>query len=88
MTQSKLQILTTGPNVPAARVIAGLLKEQGIECHIQSDTPLLGEAQMCAVMVEAPLVERAKRVLAEASFTDAELDFLATGHLSCEDAKE
>ncbi len=88
MSEAKLQLLTTAPNVPAAQVIAGLLKGQGVDCHIQTGTPLLGEAQMCAVMVEASLLHRAKILLSEASFTDAELDFLATGHLSCEDAKE
>jgi hypothetical protein len=39
-------------------------------------------------MVEAHLLHRAQELLADAPFTDAELDFLATGRLSCDDSKE
>lgn len=88
MAEAKLQLLTTAPNIPAAQVIAGLLRGQGVECRIDSGSSLLGEAQLCAIMVEAAALRRAKAVLADATFTDQELDFLATGHVSCEDAKE
>jgi hypothetical protein len=88
MSSAKLRLLTTAPNVPVAQVIAGLLEGQGVACHIESGTPLLGQVQLCAVMVEPAHFNRAKRLLSEASFTDAELDFLATGYTSCEDAKE
>ena len=88
MVNTKWQILTTAPNVPAARAIAGLLEGQGVQCQLKFDTSLLGEGQQCAVMVEASLLHRGRFVLAEANFTDAELDFLATGLLCCDDAKE
>ena len=88
MSETKWQLLTTAPNIPAAHALETLLKGRGVDCRLESDMPLLGEGMPCAVMVEASLLHRAKYVLAEADFTDAELDFLATGHLSCDAAKE
>lgn len=88
MTDATMQLLTTAPNVPTARVLASLLESRGVPCYLKSDTSLLGEARECALFVEASYMRRAKSVLAEAIFTDAELEFLSTGQLSCEDAKE
>ncbi len=88
MSQTTWQLLTTAPNIPAAHALATLLKGRGVECQLKSDTSLLGEGRQCAILVEASLLHRAKYVLAEVDFTDAELDFLATGHLSCDAAKE
>jgi hypothetical protein len=88
MAEAKWQLLTTAPNMPAARAVAGLLEGQGVRCQLKADTSLLGEGRQCAIMVEASLLHRGKYVLAEANFTDAELDFLATGQLSCDAAKE
>jgi len=88
MSETKWQLLTTAPNIPAAHAIANLLKERGVDCRLKSDTSLLGEGRQCAILVEASVLHRANHVLAEATFTDAELDFLATGHLSCDAAKE
>ena len=88
MSETKWQLLTTAPNIPAAHALETLLKGRGIECRLKSDTALLGEGRECAVMVEVSLLHRAKYVLAEVNFTDEELDFLATGQLSCDAAKE
>ena len=88
MSQTTWQLLTTAPNVPAAHAIMILLHNHGVECQLKTDTSLLGEGRQCAIMVEAPFLHRARHVLAEANFTDAELDFLATGQLSCDAAKE
>ncbi len=82
------KLLTTAPNIPAAHALVTLLEGRGIECQLKSDTSLLGEGRQCAIMVEASLLHRAKYLLAEVNFTDDELDFLATGHLSCDAAKE
>ena len=87
MAAAKWQLLTTAPNMPAARAVAGLLEAKGVRCQLKADTALLGEGRQCAIMVEASLLHRGKFVLAEANFTDAELDFLATGRMSCEDAQ-
>jgi hypothetical protein len=88
VTEAKWQLLTIALNMPAARAVAGLLEGQGVRCQLKADTSLLGEGRQCAIMVEASLLHRGKFVLSEANFTDAELDFLATGQLSCDAAKE
>jgi len=88
MTEATWQFLTTAPNVPAAHAVATLLEGNGVACQLKADSSLLGEARSCAVLVEASLLHRAKRVLSEASFTDEELEFLATGQPSCDDARE
>jgi hypothetical protein len=82
------QLLTTVPNMPAAQAIATLLGNHGVACQLQADTALLGEGRSCSILVEASLMHRAKWVLADARFTDEELEFLATGMLSCADGRE
>jgi hypothetical protein len=81
-------VVATAPNMPAAHSLASLLAGQGVACRIKADSALLGEARPCAIEVEHSLLHRALHLLTEAHFTDAELDFLATGQLSCDDAKE
>jgi hypothetical protein len=88
VSQKTWQVLMTAPNVPAAHALMTLLHDRGVECQLKADTALLGEGRQCAILVEASLLHRAKYVLAEANFTDEELDFLATGQLSCDAAKE
>lgn len=88
MTEEMWQVLTTAPNLPAAHALASLLEGQGVGCRLKADTALLGEGRSCAILVKASLMQRAKRVLTDASFTDAELAFLATGQSFCDDAKE
>lgn len=88
MADTAWQLLTTAPNVPAARAIATRLEGEGVEVRVDADSALLGEGRPCAIMVEAPAMRRARRVLSEAEFSDAELEFLATGQHSCDDAKE
>ena len=88
MTEATWQLLTTAPNVPAAHAVASLLEGNGIACRLKADSSLLGEARSCAVLVEASLVHRANLVLSGANFSDAELDFLATGNIRGEAANE
>jgi hypothetical protein len=63
----------------SAQAIHERLVTEGVEARVRSDTALLGIARQCRIQVPAPAEHRAKRVLAEAQFTDAELDRLATG---------
>jgi hypothetical protein len=88
MTQATWQLLTAAPNVPAAHVTISLLEGAGVACRLKTDSSLLGEARSCVILVEAGLLQRARRILAEASFTDAELDFLATGRHACDEPKQ
>lgn len=88
MKDAPWQLLMTAPNVPAAHAIVTLLEGSGVPCKLAADSAILGEARACGVLVETSHVHRAKRVLADAAFTDAELEFLATGQHSCDAAKE
>jgi hypothetical protein len=48
---------------------------------VVSDTSLLGEARRCEIRVTSELAHRARWLMSQAQFTDAELNFLATGEL-------
>jgi hypothetical protein len=88
MTDVTWQLLTTAPNMPAAHAVANLLEGNGVACRLKADSALLGEARSCAVLVEASRMHRAKWVLSEATFAEAELDFLATGQPGGEHEQE
>jgi hypothetical protein len=63
----------------SAQAIHERLTTDGVTARVLSDTELLGTARPCRVQVPEEMEHRAKRVLAEAQFTDAELEELATG---------
>ena len=63
----------------SAQAVCERLMTDGVEARVQSDTALLGTARSCRIQVPAEAERKAKRVLAEAQFTDAELEKLATG---------
>jgi hypothetical protein len=82
------QLLTVAPNAPTAHVLVESLCAQGITAQVVTDSSLLGQAMPCRVMVDAPQLRRAQQLLEHEPFTDEELDFLATGKVSCDDTKE
>ena len=88
MSQTTWQVLTTAPNVPAARALADSLLAHGVASRVVTESSLMGEALPCRIMVEAALLRRAQWLMTQGRFTDEELTFLATGALSCTDAKE
>jgi hypothetical protein len=88
VTGPSWQLLVTAANVATAHVLAELLAKQGIILQLRADSALLGQAMPCALYVEKPFLQRAQRLLAEASFSDEELEFLATGVACCADARE
>ena len=88
MSQSKWLLLTTAPDVPSAHALVEILMAQGIASHVVPDSTLLGQALPCRIMVDSAQLHRAKRVMWEGQFTDEELNFLATGVVSCDAAKE
>jgi hypothetical protein len=63
----------------SAQAIYERLTTDGVSARVLSDTALLGTARQCRVQVPAEVEHRAKRVLADAQFSDAELEELATG---------
>lgn len=88
MSGTRWHLLTTVPNAPCAHALVQSLRARGIDSKVVSDSTLLGEARACRIMVEEPLAARAHRMLEDGQFTDEELTFLATGEVSCDDAKE
>jgi hypothetical protein len=63
----------------SAQALYERLVTEGVEARIRSDTALLGSARQCRIQVPEEAERRAQRVLADAQFTDDELDALARG---------
>jgi hypothetical protein len=82
------QLLMVMPNAPLAHALIESLSAQGIATKLLTDSSLLGQGMPCRVMVEATQLHRAQQLIDPERFTDEELTFLATGTLSCDDAKE
>jgi hypothetical protein len=65
----------------SAQALCERLHAEGVSARVQSDSELLGAARQCRILVPQEALHRAKRILSEAPFTDAELAWLATGEL-------
>jgi hypothetical protein len=65
-----------------------LFRAEGVPAEVISDTSLLGEARRCEIRVPPELAHRARWLMSQAKFTDAELTFLATGELEGGDNAE
>jgi hypothetical protein len=81
MTHREWQIVATVPDTMSAQALLTYLEAEGVPARIQTDTLLLGEARRCDILVPPELSHRARWLLAQGSFTDAELTFPATGEL-------
>jgi hypothetical protein len=82
------EFLTSAPNLVVAHALVDSLTAYGIPCQIASGPSLLGECQDCYIVVEAEFLHRAKWFMAQGTFTDEELTFLATGNLTSDDARK
>jgi hypothetical protein len=65
------------PNAAEAEVIKSLLETEGVTTKVGPFVPVKG----VRLLIETNLVHRAIWILKNSGFTDAELDFLATGEL-------
>ncbi|HME37606.1 MAG TPA: hypothetical protein VKG63_01490 [Steroidobacteraceae bacterium] len=74
-------VVVTFSDVPSAQAMAVLFRGEGVPAEVISDTSLLGEARRCEIRVPSELAHRARWLMSQAQFTDAELEFLATGKL-------
>ena len=81
-------IVATFSDVPSAQALVVLFQAEGVPAEVVSDTSLLGEARRCEVRVPPALAHRARWLMSQAQFTDAELTFLATGELDGSDNAE
>ena len=68
--------------------MVALFRTEGVPAEVVSDTSLLGEARHCEIRVPPELAHRARWLMSQAQFTDAELTFLATGELDGGDNAE
>jgi hypothetical protein len=81
-------VVATFSDVASAHTMAVLFRAEGVPAELVSDTSLLGEARRCEIRVPPELAHRARWLMSQAQFTDAELTFLATAELDCADNAE
>jgi hypothetical protein len=81
MRRGEWKIIATVPDTMSAQALLTYLEAEGVPSRVQTDTSLLGEARRCDILVPLELSHRARSLLAQGNFTDAELTFLATGEL-------
>jgi hypothetical protein len=79
MAQPTWHVVATVPDTMSAQALLTYLQAEGVPAMVQTDTALLGEARRCDILVPAESTYRARLLLAQGQFTDAELTFLATG---------
>ena len=81
-------VVATFSDVPSAHAMAVLFRGEGVPAEVVSDTSLLGEARRCEIRVPPEFAHRARWLMSQAQFTDAELTFLATGELDGADSAD
>jgi hypothetical protein len=81
-------VVVSFSDVPSAHAMAVLFRAEGVPAEVVSDTSLLGEARRCEIRVPQELAHRARWLMSQAQFTDAELSFLATGELDGTDSAD
>jgi hypothetical protein len=87
-SNSAWDVVVTLSDVPSAHVMAVLFRAEGVPAEVVSDASLLGEARRCEIRVPSELAHRARWLMSQAQFTDAELTFLATGEMEGGDSAE
>jgi hypothetical protein len=70
---------------PAAHKLAALLEAEAVPTQVAPDSKLIGHTLGWEVCVPAAMLQRAHESLAPSRFTDAELEYLATGVLAGDD---
>jgi hypothetical protein len=87
-SNSAWDVVVSFSDVLSAHAMAVLFRAEGVPAEVVSDTSLLGEARLCAIRVPPDLAHRARWLMSQAQFTDAELAFLATGELDGADSTD
>ena len=85
MSDEEWKLFRVFPDLNAAEALRLQLENHSVPTRVESRALEVGmEAKFC-VYVSKTLAHRARWVIAQLPFTDAELDFLATGKLPGED---
>ena len=87
-SNSVWDVVATFSDVPFARAMVVLFRAEGVPAELVSDTSLLGEARRCEIHVPSEFAHRARWLMSQAQFTDAELTFLAAGEIEGGDIAE
>jgi hypothetical protein len=80
-SNSAWEVVASFSDATSAKAMVVMFRAEGVPAHVVSDTVILGEARPCEVRVPKAMVQRARWLLSQPKFTDAELTFLATGSL-------
>ena len=80
--------MATFSDVSSGHVIVTLFTREGLPAELILGNPLLGDANSCEIRVPREVAHRARWILSQAEFTDAELTYLATGKLGNTDGAE
>jgi hypothetical protein len=82
------EVVATFSDVASGHVIVTLFNREGLPAKLILGNPLLGDANGCEIRVPREVAHRARWILSQAEFTDAELTFLATGELGASEGVE
>lgn len=82
------QVVATFSDFASGHVIVTLFNREGLPAKLILGNPLLGDANGCEIRVPREMAHRARWILSEAEFTDAELTYLATGELGSNEETE
>jgi hypothetical protein len=76
---STWKLLITLSDVPSAQAFTAVLAAEGIGVRVDTVASVLGQAAPCRIYVDATQLRQARWALAQRSFSDDELTYLATG---------
>jgi hypothetical protein len=82
------QVVETFSDVASGHVVVTLFNREGLPANLILGNPLLGDANGCEIRVPREMAHRARWILSQAEFTDAELTYLATGELGSTEGTE
>jgi hypothetical protein len=86
LTEEDWQEFAAFSDSVSAEVAAELLRSEGVPVDVASDEPLPGLSQGFRLKVPPDMLHRARWVMSNASFTEEELAFIATGTLDSDGA--
>ena len=88
MDKDKWCVISEFPNYAGAEILKSLLEASGVPTKIVPSDRITAFYTGVHVLVESSLVHRAKWLLNNADFSDAELNYLATKELPSSREKE
>jgi hypothetical protein len=84
--QSSRIVVASVYDISTARSLAALLNAELVPAEVVAGSQVIGGARVWEVKVPSVMSERARLLLAPSLLSDAELNYLATGALSGDDA--